>query len=164
MITSQQCLKKFGDPNLITTQASCMELWAVPSDIQTAFSHVRFSAVGTIGFPKKIFVNKLFKPVLERSLLNVIERGLADEMITWDGCFIIRQKRGLSTLSLHSWGLAVDINCQHNPLGLTVEQIKAKKLIPLSEKFLQCFRDAGCECGGDWSGRPDRQHFQLAKI
>lgn len=164
MITSQQCLKKFGDPNDIKTQASCMEVWIVPGDIQSAFSHVRFTAVGTIGFPKKIFVNKLFKPVLEKGLRNVIDRGLADEMTTWDGCFIIRQKRGLSALSLHSWGIACDINAHSNPLGLTVEQIKAKGMVPLSEAFLQCFRDAGCDCGGDWKKPCDRQHMQLANF
>lgn len=154
MITSQQCLKKFGDPNLITTQASCMITWLVPADIQTAFSHVRFSAVGTIGFPKKIFINKLFKPVLEKALLNVIERGLAPEMTTWDGCFIIRQKRGLSALSLHSWGLAVDINAFENQLN---------QVPNLSPEFVACFTEAGCEWGGLWK-RKDGMHFELARL
>ena len=76
MVTSAQCLKKYGDPNLLQTQNKHFELWIVPQEIQAAFSHVRFSALGTIGFPKKIFINKDFKPALEKALKNLIERGL----------------------------------------------------------------------------------------
>lgn len=154
MVTSQQCLKKYGDPNLLETQIKNFVIWQVPLNIQEEFKHVRFSAVGTIGFPKKIFVNKDFQPILERALLNLISRGFTKEMKTWDGCFIIRQKRGLQSLSLHSWANAVDINQQENGLGA----------IPmLSNGFVKCFTDAGCEWGGTWT-RKDGMHFQIAKI
>jgi hypothetical protein len=156
MITSAQCLKKYGDPNLLATQNKWFEVWVVDEDIRQAFSHVRFSAVGTIGFPKKIFVNRDFQPVLEKALRLVIERNLAHEMTTWDGCFIIRNKRGLTTLSIHSWACAVDINAFENLLGHTPK---------LSRPFIQCFIDAGCDAGADWAmPRTDGMHFQLAKI
>lgn len=154
MVTSQQCLKKYGDPNKLETQSACMQLWLVDKDIQDAFSHVRFSAVGTIGFPKKIFVNKDFQPILEQALRNLILRGLEKELKTWDGCFIIRQKRGLTSLSLHSWGNAVDVNAFENGLNQTPK---------LSKEFVKCFKDAGCDWGGDWK-RLDGMHFQINKI
>ena len=91
-ITSAQCLQRYGDPHQISTQAKWFELWIVPQYIREGFAHVRFSALGTIGFPKKIFINKEFRPFLERALKNVIDRGLAHEMKSWDGCFIIRNK------------------------------------------------------------------------
>ena len=160
-MTSQQALKKYGDPNLLETQSKTMSVWIVPKKLLDAFSHVRFSAVGTIGFPKKIFCNNDFKPLLEKALNNVVDRGLAKEMKTWDGVFIIRAKRGLSSLSMHSWGLAVDINAAQNPLGKTRSQIIESGLTPLSESFLQCFRDAGLECGADWVSRPDFMHMQI---
>lgn len=160
-MTSQQALKKYGDPNLLETQQRTMSVWQVPKKLLDAFAHVRFSAVGTIGFPKKIFCNNDFIPLLEQALNNIVDRGLAKEMKTWDGCFIIRQKRGLSSLSMHSWGLAVDINAAQNPLGKTRAQIIASGLTPLSEGFLQCFRDAGLECGADWASRPDFMHMQM---
>ncbi len=53
MVTSQQALKKYGDPNLLATQNKHFITWNVPLDIQQAFSHVRFSAVGIIGFPRE---------------------------------------------------------------------------------------------------------------
>lgn len=156
MVTAQQCYKKYGDPNLVSTQNTCFTIWIVPDDIQAAFAHVRFTAVGTIGFPKKIFINKDFKPVLEKALRNVIDRGLTKEMHAWDGCFMIRTKRGLKTMSMHSWAIACDINAAENLLG---RQPK------LSKEFAQCFIDAGCDWGGLWGGsRTDGMHMQLAKI
>jgi hypothetical protein len=154
MVTSQQALKKYGDPNLTTTQSKHFELWIVEDEIRQAFNHVRFSALGTIGFPKRIFINKDFKPVLEKSLKNLISRNLTNELKTWDGVFIIRTKRALSSLSLHSWAIAVDVNAFENQLGQTPK---------LSSAFVKCFTDAGCDWGGTWT-RKDGMHFQLNKI
>lgn len=154
MVTSAQALKKYGDPNLIATQNKWFELWLVDDDIREAFSHVRFSALGTIGFPKKIFLNKDFKPVLERALRNLIERNVHRELKTWDGVFVIRNKRALTSLSLHSWAIAADVNRAENDLNM-----KPK----LSLEFVKCWKDAGCDWGGDWQ-RLDGMHFQLKTI
>ena len=154
MVTSRQSLKKYGDPNLVATQNKHFVVWEVDADIREAFKHVRFSAVGTIGFPKKIFVNKDFQPILEKALRNLIERGFAKEMKTWDGCFIIRNKRGLDSLSIHAWANAVDVNQEENGLNKTPK---------LSAGFVKCFTDAGCDWGGSWK-RKDGMHFQISKI
>ena len=154
MVTSQQALKKYGDPNLTTTQSKHFELWIVEDNIKEAFNHVRFSALGTIGFPKKIFINKDFKPVLKKALQNLIDRGFSKELKTWDGVFIIRNKRDLISLSLHSWALAVDVNAFENQLNQTPK---------LSHAFVKCFTDAGMIWGGTWP-RKDGMHFQIAKI
>jgi hypothetical protein len=153
ILTSNEALKKYGDPNLLETQNKHFELWIVPAEILNAFSHVRFSALGTIGFPKKIFINKDFKPVLEKALRNLIDRGLTKELKTWDGVFVIRNKRDLKSLSLHSWAVAVDVNRAENDLNMTPK---------LSPEFVKCFTDAGCDWGGTWK-RKDGMHFQLKK-
>ncbi len=154
MITSAQCLKKYGNPTELETQAKFFEIWIVPDEFLEAFKHVRFSAVGTIGFPKKIFINKDFRTPLENALKNVIKRGLSKELKTWDGCFIIRNKRGLQSLSLHSWALAVDVNAFENQLN---------QIPKLSAEFVSCFTDAGLDWGGTWT-RKDGMHFQLSYI
>ena len=77
-----------------------------------------------------------------------------DELKTWDGCFNIRKKRGLSSMSLHSWGLAVDVNAFENGLGQNPK---------LSKEFVECFTSSGFEWGGFWK-KKDGMHFQLAKI
>ena len=150
-MTSKQALKKYGDPFLLQTQQKTMSTWQVPSKLLEAFAHVRFSAVGTIGFPKKIFCNNDFKPLLEKALNNVVDRGLAKEMKTWDGCYVIRNKRGLSSLSMHSWGLAVDINAFENQLNQKPN---------ISPQFVKCFTDAGLEWGGNWK-RLDGMHYEM---
>jgi hypothetical protein len=155
MVTSAQCLKKYGDPNLLATQSKWFTLWIVDADIREAFKHVRFSALGTIGFPKKIFINKDFQPFLEKALRNLMSRGLTQELKTWDGVFIIRTKRGLKSMSLHSWANACDINAFENGLNQTPK---------LSAAFVKCFTDANMDWGGNWKGRVDAMHFQLSKI
>lgn len=154
MITSAQALKKYGDPNLVSTQSAHFVLWIVEKDILDAFSHVRFSAVGTIGFPKKIFVNKDMIDPLRNALRTLICKSLAKELETWDGVFSIRSKRALSSLSLHSWAIAVDVNRAENDLNMTPK---------LSPEFVKCFTDCGFDWGGTWT-RKDGMHFQLSKI
>ncbi|EKT4545814.1 M15 family metallopeptidase [Flavobacterium psychrophilum] len=129
-------------------------MWVTPENIRTAFKHVYFSQVGAIGFPKKIFINKDFQPILEKALNNLIDRGLAHELKTWDGCFMLRTKRGLTSLSIHAWANAVDVNRAENDLNMTPK---------LSPEFVKCFTDAGAEWGGTWK-RKDGMHFQIAKL
>lgn len=129
-----------------------MILWDVPNALE----------IGVI--PKRIYCNKDLVTPLQNAFKNLINTGAVNELKTWDGCFNIRKKRGLVSMSLHSWGLAVDMNAFCNPLGLTREQIVSRGMIPFSEKFLKCFRDAGFDCGADWKSRPDFMHMQLSKI
>lgn len=139
MVTSAQALKKYGDPTLEKN----MVVWDVPTELE----------VGVI--PKKIYCNKdLVKP-LEQAFRNLISRGFVKELKTWDGCFNIRKKRGLASMSLHSWGIAIDVNAAWNGLGKTPV---------LSAGFVKCFTDAGFDWGGTWKNRPDGMHFQLSII
>lgn len=153
MVTATQAQKKFGAPggNL---EGQYMTVWSVPADIRSQLSHVRFSALGTTGFPSKIYMNNLLKAPLERSLRNLIAKNFHREMKTWDGCYIIRNARGLSSWSLHAWGLAIDVNAATNRLG-------AKPI--LTNGFVKCFTDAGFDWGGIWK-RPDGMHFQLTAL
>lgn len=119
-----------------------MILWDVPTALE----------IGVI--PKRIYCNKDMVQPLAVAFNNLILRGFVNELKTWDGCFNIRKKRGLQSMSLHSWGIAIDVNAFENGLG------KEPKLSP---GFVKCFTDAGFEWGGNW-GRKDGMHFQLAKI
>jgi hypothetical protein len=139
MITSAQCLKKYGPP---AADNKWLVLWDVPTELE----------IGVI--PKRIYCNKdLIKP-LEQAFRNLIARGYVKELKTWDGCFNIRKKRGLSSMSLHSWAICIDVNAFENGLGATPK---------LSAGFVKCFTDAGFHWGGSWT-RKDGMHFQLAKI
>jgi len=139
MVTSSQALKKYGEPSQSNPN---MILWDVPAHLE----------IGVI--PKRIYCNKdLVKP-LEAAFKALIDTGRVTELKTWDGCFNIRKKRGLSSMSLHSWGIAIDVNAFENGLG------KQPKLSP---EFVKCFTDNGFIWGGTWR-RLDGMHFELAKI
>jgi len=138
MVTSAQALKKYGDP----TKESNMTLWDVPGHLE----------VGII--PKRLYCNRDMIVPLTNAFTNLISTGKVAELKTFDGCFNIRKKRGLSSMSLHSWGIAIDVNAAWNQLNMVPT---------LSPEFVKCFTDAGFEWGGTWQ-RKDGMHFQLAKI
>ncbi len=153
MVTSNDCVKKYGIPYDETAtsvnentlfESKWMVLWDVPNEINTDIPVL----------PNKIYCNKDLVAPLEKALRNIIARSLTKEIKTWDGCFNIRTKRGLSSLSLHSWAIAIDINAAWNGLG---------KEPTISKELVACFTDAGFEWGGLWT-RKDGMHFQLNKI
>lgn len=137
LLTSADCLKKYGPPEL----EKSMVLWDVPAELE----------IGVI--PKRIYCNKDMVAPLTAAFQNLIKTGFVKELKTWDGCFNIRKKRGASSPSLHSFGVAIDVNAAWNGFG-------AKPT--LSAGFVKCFTDAGFTWGGTWS-KPDGMHFQLSK-
>lgn len=139
MVTSQQCLSKYGEPSESNKN---MVLFDVPAELE----------IGVI--PKRIYCNKDLVAPITQAFKNLISTGAVSELKTWDGCFNIRKKRGLNTMSLHSWGIAVDVNAFENGLGAGPK---------LSAKFVKCFTDAGFDWGGTWK-RKDGMHFQLSSI
>lgn len=149
MVTSQQCFSKYGDPS--ANEGKFMVLWDVPTDLEHG------------AIPKRLYCNRDLKPLLEKAFKNVIDRGLANELNTWSGCFNIRKKRGAVSMSLHSWGLAIDMNPSDNQFGKTREQMLAAGRKPFSDAFVKCFTDAGFDWGGSWR-KPDMMHFQISKI
>jgi len=138
MLTTQQALKKYGDP----TKESNMILWDIPTELE----------IGVI--PKRLYCIKDLVAPLSLAFKNLITTGFINELKTWDGCFNIRKKRGLSSMSLHSWGIAIDVNAAWNGLNKTPV---------LSAGFVKCFTDVGFDWGGTWT-RKDGMHFQLSKI
>jgi hypothetical protein len=142
MVTSNMCFQKYGDPTDVQFQYKHMIMWDVPANLE----------IGMI--PKRIFCNKDMIGPLSQAFKNLIDRGFVKELKTWDGCFNIRNKRGLQSMSLHSWGIAIDVNAFENGLH---------QVPKLSAGFVKCFTDAGFTWGGNWA-RKDGMHFQLSKI
>jgi hypothetical protein len=142
MVTSKQCFDKWGDPLTTHDEGLYMVMWDVPKELE----------IGVI--PKRLYCNKAIIAPLTQAFKNLIATGFVKELKTWDGCFNVRKKRGLASMSLHSWGVAIDVNAAWNGLGKTPV---------LSAGFVKCFTDAGFDWGGTWT-RKDGMHFQLSKI
>ena len=139
MVTSQQALKKYGTPSQSNPN---LTLWDVPAELE----------IGVI--PKRIYCNKDMVAPLTAAFKALISTGCVTELKTWDGCFNIRKKRGLASMSLHSWAIAIDVNAFENGLNQTPK---------LSKLFVSCFTNNGFDWGGTWT-RKDGMHFQLSKI
>jgi hypothetical protein len=141
MVTSKQCFSKFGDPSI--NEGKFMVLWNVPKSLKI------------LALPNRIYCNKLMVNPLTKAFENIVKRGLVDQVKTWDGCFNIRKKRGATSQSLHSWGLAIDINAAWNGYGMWPT---------MSKQLVLCFTDTGFfEWGGDWQ-KPDGMHFQIKEL
>ena len=141
MVTPAQCFAKYGAPE----HERNMILWDIPPELE----------VGAI--PKRLYCNKDLVQPLSKAFKALIDTGHAMELKTFDGCFNIRYQRGSRTAaSLHSWGIAIDVNAAWNGLG---------KVPTLSPGFVKCFTDNGFDWGGNFKGsRVDGMHFELSKI
>jgi hypothetical protein len=148
----QKLFARYGNPveDPKGFQAKWMTLWPVPMWLDT---HIP-------ALPNKIFVNKDAVEPLEAVLNRLVSLGAFNEIHTWDGCFNIRTIRGSRTKpSIHSWGLAIDLNAANNPLGKTKHECQLAGLVPFSILFDEVFREAGWTCGIDFA-RADGMHFE----
>lgn len=137
LLTSAECLRRYGFPKA--------EDAMVVYRISTKFAHNVL--------PDKIYCNRDMVVPLELAFKLIIERDLERLIESWDGCFNIRAKKGASnSFSLHSWGVAIDINATTNAFGAVPQ---------MDKRLVSCFKEAGFDWGGNWK-KPDGMHFQLS--
>jgi hypothetical protein len=96
--------------------------------------------------------HELLQTELPRVFETLIARNLIIGLKTFDGCWNVRPMSGSSkSLSVHSWGLALDFNAAQNPYG---------GKITFSDEMIIAWADCGWESGAIWN-TPDGMHFQL---
>jgi hypothetical protein len=98
--------------------------------------------------------NRRLFPPLRRALRSLERRGLSRvvDRADYAGCFAPRRIPGSGSLSLHAWGLAIDINAAANPrLGDSRQD----------RRLVRAMEDAGFTWGGRWPTGPDPMHFEL---
>jgi hypothetical protein len=110
---------------------------------------------------RQIQVHKKVAPSLERVLKRIWDayghsqaQIEVSRMHLFGGGFNFRPKRGLSSLSLHAYGAAIDLDPEHNGLG--------QKQGTIPQVVIDAFKAEGWVWGGDWKNRPDPMHFQAA--
>jgi hypothetical protein len=95
---------------------------------------------------------------LEAALTEIQNRGLASSIKPgqFGGCYVPRfiERDGSRPISMHAWGLAIDINTLENPKG------ERPKMDP---QIVAIFEKWGFRWGGRWSP-PDGHHFELAAL
>jgi D-alanyl-D-alanine carboxypeptidase len=127
----------------------------ITPDPKFVSTYIRTEAVPILG---NVTCNVAMFPQLRAALGEIVQRGLADEIhpSEYGGCyyprFIGRDPR--NGLSLHSWGIAIDLNVPGNQRGTAGHMDPA---------VVQIFKKWGYAWGGDWN-YTDPMHFEINRI
>jgi hypothetical protein len=118
-------------------------------------SNISTATVSIIG---EVTCHRLLIPQLQAALSEIESAGLAGELRPDDygGCYVPRfiDRNPSLPLSMHAFGLAVDINVSTNQLGTEGD---------MNPRIVEIFERWGFVWGGDWS-RPDPMHFELGSL
>lgn len=114
----------------------------------------------------QIAVNKKCADSLKRVLANVWDAAQRSQHTIanfrydiFDGSFVVRNKRGGNSLSMHALGAALDWDAKDNAQHSQTHFFNHQSLIVV--KFIE----EGWIWGGDWSpGSIDAMHFQAARV
>jgi len=159
MVSDIDCIKKWGEPqNTVKWQAPILSNWLASQHLDD----VEFAEYQESCFPAKIYMNNNMHSAFTRAVKNLIVSDNLHKIKTWDGCFNIRRMKVVKNgkvvygnkHSLHSWGIAFDIDAAWNGLGKTPT---------LDLGIANDIVVAGFDWGGDWKTK-DGMHFQLINI
>lgn len=116
-------------------------------------ANIRTEAVPVLG---SVTCHKDLFPQLRAALLEVEQRGLAGAIDPrqYAGCYYPRFIANTTTLSNHSFGLALDVNTAGNQRGTVGE---------IDRDVVAIFKTWGFAWGGDWRWT-DPMHFELAEV
>ena len=100
--------------------------------------------------------HKLMLPQLRGALAEVEARGLAGSLHTYDGCYVPRfiERNPAKSISLHTWGIAIDMDASTNYRGIRGTMDPA---------IVTIFKRWGFRWGGDWT-YTDPMHFEMGAI
>lgn len=128
---------------------------SVEPDPSWVAANVRTETVPILG---QVTCHKVMLPQLRAALQEVVDSGLADLIDPGDfgGCYNPRfiAQDPSKGLSLHTWGIAVDLNVHGNLRGTQGE---------MDPRIVDIFKRWGFAWGGDWS-YTDPMHFELAAL
>ena len=116
-------------------------------------THISTEQVPILG---TVTCNRFLFPQLRAALEEIVTRGLADKINPGEyaGCYYPRFIAGSTTLSNHSFGLALDLNVPGNQRGTVGE---------MDRTVVEIFKTWGFAWGGDWR-YTDPMHFEMNRL
>lgn len=116
-------------------------------------ANIRTERVPILG---SVTCHQILFPQLRAALTEVVQRGLADEIHPdeYAGCYYPRFIAGTTQLSLHSFGIALDLNVPGNLRGTRGE---------IDRDVVRIFQKWGFTWGGDWAWT-DPMHFEMNAV
>ena len=105
--------------------------------------------------------HKDIQPQMRNLLMGWAAQGLLSKILTWNGSYVPRFKRGSRTeRSAHSWGTAFDINANENKLGSVPALVGATGCV---RELVEIANQCGFYWGGHFKNRKDGMHFEVAR-
>lgn len=116
-------------------------------------ANIRTEQVPILG---SVTCHKVMIPQFRAALIEIQQRGLADKIHPdeYAGCYYPRYIAGTQQLSLHSFGIAFDVNVPGNLRGSAGE---------IDRTVVDIFKKWGFAWGGDWSWT-DPMHFEMNRL
>ncbi len=113
-------------------------------------ANIRTERVPILG---AVTCHRVVLPQLRAALTEVVTRGLAEAIHPreYAGCYYPRYIAGTTQLSLHSFGIALDLNVAGNHRGTVGE---------MDRTVVEIFKRWGFAWGGDWA-YTDPMHFEM---
>jgi len=115
-------------------------------------------ATTTVPIVGEVSCHRLMLPQLEAALAEIQAEGLSELLRPHDygGCYVPRfiDRDPDLPLSMHAFGLAIDLNVSTNQLGTGGD---------MDARIVEIFERWGFIWGGGWS-RPDPMHFELGRL
>ncbi|MBT9097492.1 M15 family metallopeptidase [Methylovulum psychrotolerans] len=143
VLTSAYFFGVVGDPDNLKKIAHHLTDWHVPEHLNKGH------------LPHKMYTSIYMVEPLTQAFTNIVERGLVDQVHSYDGSYNNRPKRGNPlTKSLHAGGAAIDLNAATNQFN---------KVGDMSTELIECFTDVGFHSGAFWKKPKDYMHMQLSK-
>jgi hypothetical protein len=116
-------------------------------------------ASGTVPILGTVTCHRILFPQLSAALAEIERKGLSSLIDPGDygGCYVPRfvDRNPDLPLSMHAFGLAIDINVSQNPLGTRGN---------MDPRIVAIFEKWGFKWGGDFRPRPDPMHFELQRL
>lgn len=106
----------------------------------------------------RLYINRGIWPALQASFEACLALGDGYQIRTL-GCFAPRCKRVNGDLSTHSWGVAIDLNADTNPLQAHGGPV----ITDIPTAWIAEFQKRGFTSGLDFSGRKDPMHLQFCQ-
>lgn len=153
----------YGDPDT-NRDGHPNQIWEAENIMRVIPPYRMFLSWNPSQALKTISIHKKCAASLARILARIAAEIPPDDIEKYHlnrfgGAYNFRLMRGLNALSIHSWGAAIDLAPELNPMG--VGYGNKPNMMPLSA--VQIFKDEGWT----WLGlchRPDAMHFQAANL
>ena len=125
----------------------------IAPDSRWVQSNIRTETLPIMG---RVTCHRLMLTQLRGALQDVVDAGLASSLTTYDGCYVPRfiERNPENSISLHTWGIAIDMDAATNYRGITGT---------MNPKVVTIFKRWGFRWGGDWK-YTDPMHFELGAL